>query len=316
VGKPFDHRFKLLGDEDPAASLMLFTDIEVDDTLEITPLDRELNVSALQVDNLYRCRRQTDEYLVHLEAVSRYRSTCLLRQAEYVRAIVSKYRIPCLSHLILLTGDGVPDELPDSVEQSFGDYTSKVRLRVTRLWKIPAARILALNKPVLDPWVALLDSTEAQRRQAIRRIRRSGDKNRLGQMKLLVLLRYGPKQDMENIEERIQQMTTREILMDMPLVEDLMAEIHEEGKAEGKEEGKAEGKEEGKAEGKVEGRAEGKVEGRAEGLAEAIIKTLEVRFGKPQSSDTIHRIRTAPLTDLERWFPRALTAPTAEDVLE
>jgi hypothetical protein len=79
-------------------------------------------------------------------------------------------------------------------------------------------------------------------------------------------------------------MTTREILMDVPMVEELMRESYEKGYAEG--------------------------------YAEAILTILEIRFGPIQSSDTHHRIRTAQIADLKCWVRPACLAPTLNDALD
>ena len=66
-----------------------FAAIPLDDDIEVQPLDRELNLSTLRIDNLYRRRRTGEEFLVHFEAVSRYRADVLDRREDYVRAITA-----------------------------------------------------------------------------------------------------------------------------------------------------------------------------------------------------------------------------------
>jgi hypothetical protein len=56
VTKPYDQAFKLLTEEDPRATLALFAGIPLTVSMDVRVLDREVNLSALQVDNLYRCR--------------------------------------------------------------------------------------------------------------------------------------------------------------------------------------------------------------------------------------------------------------------
>ncbi|MSV31780.1 MAG: hypothetical protein EXQ57_04600 [Bryobacterales bacterium] len=98
---PFDHSFKLLTDDDPRAALAAFAEIPLDAEIEVSPADRELNLSTLKVDNLYRCRQNAVEFLIHFEAVSRSRSSALDHQVDYVRAIVSKYRTPDLNEFAM-----------------------------------------------------------------------------------------------------------------------------------------------------------------------------------------------------------------------
>ena len=99
---PFDHKFKLLTDDDPRAALAAFAGIPLDAVIDVETVDRELNLSTLHVDNLYRCRQDGVEFLIHFEAVTRYRSSVIDHQADYVRAIVFKYKLPFRSYLLLL----------------------------------------------------------------------------------------------------------------------------------------------------------------------------------------------------------------------
>ena len=109
---PFDHSFKLLTDDDPRAALAAFANIPLDAEIEDEPAGRELNLANLKVDNFYRCRRKGAEFIIHFEAMSRYRKSALDRQADYVRAIVFKCKLPCRSYMLLLTEGGVPESFP------------------------------------------------------------------------------------------------------------------------------------------------------------------------------------------------------------
>lgn len=205
---PFDHTFKLLSDDDPRAAMAAFAGIPLDVEMEVRPLDRELNVTTLRVDHLYRCRQGAEEFLIHFEAVSRYRGEVLDRQVDYLRAIISKYKLPCRSYLLLLTASGVPDRLPRRVELAYGDYSSQVRLRTVRLWRIPARRILEMGRPALLPWTALAAASPADLATAARRLVVENNRALALQMALLMGLRYGKK---EVFEQRLERMTTEEI---------------------------------------------------------------------------------------------------------
>ena len=77
VPVPFDHSFKLLTDDDPRAALAAFAGIPLRADIEVEPADRELNVSTLRADSLFRCRRKGAAFIVHFEAVSRYRDRAI-----------------------------------------------------------------------------------------------------------------------------------------------------------------------------------------------------------------------------------------------
>ena len=137
--------------------LPAFAGIPLDAVIDVETLDRELNLSTLHVDNLYRCRQDGVEFLIHFEAVSRYRAYVIDHQADYVRAIVFKYKLPCRSYLLLLTAEGVPDHFPRYIYCGYGDYRARIRLRVVRLWQMDAPGRRAASAGRRRPEVACHD---------------------------------------------------------------------------------------------------------------------------------------------------------------
>jgi hypothetical protein len=255
----------------------------LDADIEVQPVDRELNLSTLQVDNLYRCRQAGEEFLIHFEAVSRYRPEVLDRQVDYVRAIIAKYKLPCRSYLLLLTEGGVPERLPRFLECRYGDYNSRVRLRPVRLWKIPASRILKMGRPALLPWTALMAARPAEFTESWRRLVATGNRSLPDQMMLLRGLRYGKK---EMLEEVLANMTMEEILKDSSVYQWLM----EEGEKAGLEKG-----EKAKSQ-------------------RTLTQLLAAKFG-PLPSWAIESIAAADAATLDRWTMRILTATSLEDCL-
>ena len=83
-----------------------------------------------------------------------------------MQAIVAKYKLPCRSYLVLLTGNGAPEKCPRNLRRISGDHEATLRLRVVRLWRISASRILKLNNTELLPWTLFLDSSAADLREA------------------------------------------------------------------------------------------------------------------------------------------------------
>jgi predicted transposase YdaD len=63
----------------------------------------------------------------------------------------------------------------------------------------------------------------------------------------------------------------------------------------------------------AEGKAEGKAEGLQEGQARTLLRLLERRFG-PVSDAIRTQVTAADLNTLERWFDRAIDAPTLDAV--
>ena len=60
-------------------------------------------------------------------------------------------------------------------------------------------------------------------------------------------------------------------------------------------------------------REEGRKEGHQEGKAGSLLQLLELRFGTPPEA-VIERVTYASIEDIDRWFNRAVGAPTLDDV--
>ncbi len=65
----------------------------------------------------------------------------------------------------------------------------------------------------------------------------------------------------------------------------------------------------------AQGRAEGKAEGKAEGRADALLQLLAVRGVSLSDAQRADVLACRDVTTLERWFERAVTARTIDDVL-
>jgi len=296
---PYDHSFKLLADDDPRAALAVFAGIPLDADIEVETTDRELNVETLRVDNLYRCRQNGEEFLVHFEAVSRFRADTLDRQAGYVRAIVTKYKLPCRSYILLLTETGVPARLPKFLDCSFGDYASRIRLRAVRLWRIPARRVLRMGRLALLPWVALMKVTPDELRRAQEGLIAARRPGLAVQFAVLGGLRYGTK---ELFEERLAAMTTEEIIEDSYFYTWVL------------EKGEKKGLEQGREQGLERGLETGREQGKQIGLAEGLISLLTARFGA-LSGRTADRIRSSDVETLSRWITQCATGASLDECL-
>ena len=277
MAKPYDQAFKLLTEEDPRATLALFAGIPLTVAIDVCVLDREVNLPALQVDNLYRCRTADAEFLVHIEAVTRFRTAVLDRQFDYVQAIVAKYRMACRSYLVLLTEKSVPKVLPRTMRRVHGDYEATLRLRAVRLWRIPAARILRLESVQLLPWVPLLRASAEEMEEAMRRLDIADENVLRTRLFLLGGLRYGSK---EAFLERLNQMIiSEEILKESSTYQYLIEK------------------------------------GVAKGRREDLVRLLTRRFG-PLPAATQRKLDAAPIEKLDRWFDQALDAGSLKDALK
>ena len=276
---PFDHSFKILTDDDPRAALAAFAGIPLDANIDVEPVDRELNLSTLRVDNLYRCRQKGAEFLIHFEAVSRFRTSALDHQVDYVRAIVSKYKLPCRSFMLLLTEEGVPDRFPRYIYCGYGDYRARIRLRAVRLWQMSAAAILQLDRLALYPWIPLMNASPKEIERSARRVIGTGDRKLLELMSVLGGLRYGKK---EVFAERLAAMTSEEIVQDSYFYQSALAK--------------------------------GEARGRQEGERQMLTRQLTARFG-PLPAWASEKIAAADIEFLENWSVELLTAKSLEEVL-
>ena len=276
---PYDHSFKILTDDDPRAALAAFAGIPLDAIIDVEPADRELNLSTLRVDNLYRCRQNGVEFMVHFEAVSRFRNSALDHQTDYVRAIVSKYKLPCRSFMLLLTEEGVPDRFPRYIYCGYGDYRARVRLRPVRLWQLPAASIIQLDRLALYPWIPLMNATPEEIEESARRVLGTGDRKLLELMSVLGGLRYGKK---EVFAERLATMTSEEIVQDSYFYQSALAK--------------------------------GEAKGLARGERQMLSRLLTARFGALPAWAS-EKIAAADIKFLEDWSVELLTAKSLEEVL-
>jgi hypothetical protein len=82
-----------------------------------------------------------------------------------------------------------------------------------------------------------------------------------------------------------------------------------------REEGEARGRAEGEARGRAEGEARGRAEGEARGRAKDILRILAAHRVPVSSELEDVILGCRDLAQLDRWFDRALTARTVDDML-
>jgi hypothetical protein len=281
VPKQYDQAFKLLTEDDPRATLALFARIPLTAKLTVEPLDRELNLPTLHADNLFRCRSGKTDFIVHFEAVARFKRAVLEKQFDYVQAIVAKYKLPCRSFLVLLTEKGVPEKLPRALYRKNGDYSATLRLHVVRLWRISATRILRMRNPQLLPWTPLLDSSPTDLRVAFEELEAADEDVLTTRLFLLGGLRYGSREAF--LQKLNQMILSEEVLKESSTYRYLINK--------------------------------GRRHGLDEGFRKALTVLLKHRFGViPTSART--KLRAASRETLDRWLEQVLDAPTLKDALK
>ena len=232
--KPYDSLFKTLAEGDPRGLLHLFGALSLEAEAEVWPVDRELQLPLLAVDHAYRVRHGGREWLIHLEAQTRYEAAMGRRLALYGGALALKFELPIQPILVLLAERNVPLHVPEEAEARFGSVCLQTRYQVVKVWEIEAAQVLDLERPSLLPWVTLMRSGEQEIEEAARRIRRSGDARAAAEFVVLGGLRYDREAAMLG---RVRAMLSEEMIRESSYVQMLLEEGLEKGLEKGREEG-------------------------------------------------------------------------------
>ena len=315
MATPFDQSFKILSDDDPRALLAAFAGIPLNAELRLETLNSELTQGVLRVDKLYQCERPSMEpFLVHFEAVSTFRNDTMAKQAAYIRGIVEKYKRPVRSYMLLMRKGGVPESLPRWLDEDFGDYKSRCRMRCVRVWKLPAHRLLALERAALYPWTVLADAHSEEVAEAAVRLWNGRYERYFLQLKALGGLRYG--EDSPFIKE-LERMPVEEVLQDSKWYQEFSALYHrkmDEATRIGLERGMARGLEQGMEKGIEQGIEQGIERGIEQGHRDSLRRVLSVRFGLLPAWVN-ERIATAREPELLVALDRAVTVQSLEEVL-
>ncbi len=241
--KPYDDAFKLLAEQDAEALLVLLGEIRLGEKAEITPLHGELRISTRLPDQAYKVVTAAGARIVHIEAQTRYDHLMPERMADYGAREWMKYRLPVTCYVLLLTDHGLPRKPATVGRIEAGDVRIMVRYRLIRLSRISAARILALQRNNLLPFVPLMRGGEAELAASARRlgqIAEEKDQSKLGfDFLILGALRY----DRADLLDLIggEDMLPLRIYKESPMYEFLINEGKDRWKAEGEIEGEIKG---------------------------------------------------------------------------
>jgi hypothetical protein len=289
----FDQTFKLSSDEDAFGSVKYVAGVRLSKAAVVESLDRELNLERLHADHHYLVEDRGRKCIHHFEALAWYRTGWEQPQIDHAIYAGLKFRLPVVSHLLLMNARGTPRSIDNRIVRVYGRLRHSLRVNVVRLWQRPAAEVLAAGRIALYPWIALMDASVEQQREAARRIQSSGREALQMQMALMGTLRYGSR---EAFYERIGRMLlTKEILRQSPLWQEIEREGQRVGEAIGEARGEARGEE--------------------KGARSTVRLLLEVRFGSlPDWAE--EKLGSASLDFLKHWLKRATSATSLEDVFE
>ena len=166
MAKRFDRNFKVTGQQDARGHLYIFAGVPLDDSIEVTPLDKDLSVPGFLVDDCYILSGPSGPRIKHLEAELRWHAEIPRHMGRYMQALDLKLEMPVDSILVLLTPANLPDPIPQIYQIDRAPYRAELRFEVVKLWEVDAGAILELGRPSLLPWVALMKATDSEMRRA------------------------------------------------------------------------------------------------------------------------------------------------------
>ncbi|MCS6806468.1 MAG: hypothetical protein RMM98_11965 [Acidobacteriota bacterium] len=148
MSKPYDQSFKLLAERYGRELLLWLGKIAPED--RVLPLEREVGLPALFVDQLYEVQHDVQRFLVHLESQTRYKGDAPERMLWYAVPLYEKYRLPVHSVLLVLTPHDAPETIPDHFQLVAGGLRLEVRFTTAKLWQMDYREVLARG------WTGLL----------------------------------------------------------------------------------------------------------------------------------------------------------------
>lgn len=269
--KPYDHAFKYLAEQDAEALLLLLGEIQPGEKVKVAPLERELRASTRLPDQAYKVVTAAGARIVHIEAQTRYDQLMPERTADYGAREWMQYRWPVACYVLLLTDRGLPPRAPQVGRIDAGDVQITVRYRLVRLSQIPAAKMLALRRKNLLPFVPLMRGGEKDLEAGARRLGQIHDERRQLELGLHFLLLGTLRYNHEDLLDLLggEGMIPLRILKETPGYEFLI----NEGKDRWKE--------------------EGRIEGQRESTAEMLRLLIAKRFPRMKVAPKIKRIRDA-----------------------
>ena len=166
MAKRFDRNFKVTGQQDARGYLYIFAAVPLDDSIEVTPVDKDLSVPGFLVDDCYILTGPSGPRIQHLEAELRWRAEIPRHMGRYMQALDLKLEMPVASVLVLLTPANLPDMIPQVYRIERAPYRAELRFEVVKLWEVDAGAVFELGRPNLLPWVALMKATDSEMRRA------------------------------------------------------------------------------------------------------------------------------------------------------
>ena len=298
-----DRTFKALAEADPDSLVRLVCDIPWDRHLDIHHVDREMIIPSRPVDHTYEVAGSEGDFVLHLEAFAYADHEAADQQIWHAALIVAKLRRAIRSRMILLSPRYPGNLLDPPVELGLGDLHLRLDYQRIRMWTKDPAQVLSVDRPYLLPWVGAMNSTQADIREAARRIRlipdRKLSRRLMSELSILLGIRY-TREEIEAFTGDLKMLLTEEVVKESIPVQEYAEKVRHEGELAGRKQGQREGRE--------LGQREGREQGQIAQARESVARALRSRF--PKSQPIIELDKIASLEELNRLFDRAITAKT------
>ena len=170
---PYDGRFKILAEEYPLLLLRLLG--IADSGSKPQPIDaiRELQLDPVQIDHVYQMGGDDPPYVVHFEAITRWRTDRIPLLALYHFLLTRKFKpYPVASYIVLMAEKHAPKKPLTKVAYESDGLRIEAPYKVIRLWEIDPSIAFEPGCEPLLPWVPLLKGGEAEFRRATAAIER------------------------------------------------------------------------------------------------------------------------------------------------
>lgn len=212
---PYDDAFKSLADRDPAALLLLLGALSPDEPAKIEPLPRELHAGKQIADQMYLVTTASGVRIIHIEAQTRWDKEMPERVLDYelIGWISYDRRYAIESFVLLLTDDRLPADAPTSLTIEAGSLRVTSTFRLVKIWEVPAAEMLALERNQLLPFVPLMQGGTNDLTESVERASQIADPRERDTLLLNLLVLGGLRYNAETMIEVLR----RKVMYGIPI---------------------------------------------------------------------------------------------------
>jgi len=298
ASSPYDSFVKFVLQGHPREVLRVFDGRDVDPSIPVINIDKEILRDPLKVDGLIQIGIDPVIEIRHFEAVTRWKGDEPERIIDYGYRLARAMKTRVRSTLIPLVEQYAPKVVPCRAVIPYGGGALRGGYRVQPFWMVDVARALA-EHPDFVVLAPLMRHDAAQRAEFIRLAQRSRNPNYVVGVLMTGALRYGMSGWREILLREGLRMLTDDIeamLLDSELGREILARSH--------------------ARGADQGWTKGRLEGEENGVRNSLLEILSQRFPGIDGRPYIERIHSIDvLNSLLGPVMRAATAGEALGIL-